>query len=147
MPACIRTMGTIIQRCRVRYLSMRPPSRTRQTVRFDGYPDPQSLRKTKSRPIPRQEETILAVTASTFWRTATVDETEFLERLLERLERSSASFCVIGGQAVNAYAAEPRGPLVSVRARRPTTGTDRRIRNRRRRRFRRRRRRSPDRTP
>ena len=49
----------------------------------------------------RSGATIVAMKASTFWRTTTVDEAGFLERLLEKLEQSGASFCVIGGQAVN----------------------------------------------
>lgn len=48
--------------------------------------------------------------ASSYWRTITVDESGFLERLLGRLEESGAPYCVIGGQAVNAYVE----PLVSL---------------------------------
>ncbi|MGE0640715.1 MAG: nucleotidyl transferase AbiEii/AbiGii toxin family protein [Thermoanaerobaculia bacterium] len=48
--------------------------------------------------------------SATFWRTITVDESGFLERLLAKLERSGVPYCVIGGQAVNAYVE----PLVSL---------------------------------
>jgi hypothetical protein len=45
-----------------------------------------------------------------FWRAVTVDETDFLGRLLAALERAGVRYCVIGGQAVNAYVE----PLVSL---------------------------------
>jgi hypothetical protein len=44
------------------------------------------------------------------WRTVTADRTEFLDRLLAALDRHGLRYCVIGGQAVNAYVE----PLVSL---------------------------------
>lgn len=46
----------------------------------------------------------------TFWKTITMDRVDFLERLLALLTDYSIRFCVIGGQAVNAYAE----PVVSL---------------------------------
>jgi hypothetical protein len=48
--------------------------------------------------------------ALAFLRTVTMDQTRFLEDLLRHLEASHTSYCVIGGQGVNAYA----DPLVSL---------------------------------
>jgi hypothetical protein len=48
--------------------------------------------------------------ASTFWKTITMDEADLLEKLLALLDRLSIRYCVIGGQAVNAYVE----PLVSL---------------------------------
>jgi nucleotidyltransferase AbiEii toxin of type IV toxin-antitoxin system len=48
--------------------------------------------------------------AATFWRTVTMDHADLLERTLAILEEAGARFCVIGGQAVNAYAE----PVVSL---------------------------------
>jgi hypothetical protein len=45
-----------------------------------------------------------------FWRAVTVDETDFLGRVLGWLESAKVRFCVIGGQGVNAYVE----PLVSL---------------------------------
>jgi hypothetical protein len=45
-----------------------------------------------------------------FWRAVTVDETDFLGRLLAVLDGAGIRYCVIGGQAVNAYVE----PLVSL---------------------------------
>lgn len=45
-----------------------------------------------------------------FWKAVTVDEAGFLDRLFALLERERVRFCVIGGQAVNAYV----DPLVSL---------------------------------
>ena len=45
-----------------------------------------------------------------FWRTITVDEAGLLERLMALLAERGVRFCVIGGQAVNAYVE----PLVSL---------------------------------
>jgi hypothetical protein len=47
---------------------------------------------------------------STFRRLVTMDETDLLEGLLGFFENRKISFCVIGGQAVNAYVE----PLVSL---------------------------------
>jgi len=48
--------------------------------------------------------------ASEFWKAVTVDESGFLDRLLDLLEREKVRYCVVGGQAVNAYV----DPLVSL---------------------------------
>jgi hypothetical protein len=48
--------------------------------------------------------------ASEFWRAVTVDESGFLDRLLDLLQREKIRYCVVGGQAVNAYV----DPLVSL---------------------------------
>jgi hypothetical protein len=48
--------------------------------------------------------------ATTFWKTVTMDQENLLEKVLEFLRQHHIRFCVIGGQAVNAYAE----PLVSL---------------------------------
>jgi hypothetical protein len=48
--------------------------------------------------------------AATFWRTVTLDHSDLLDRSLKVLEKAGARYCVIGGQAVNAYAE----PVVSL---------------------------------
>jgi hypothetical protein len=48
--------------------------------------------------------------AYTFWKTVTMDHSNLLENLIELLKEHAIQFCVIGGQAVNAYAE----PLVSL---------------------------------
>jgi hypothetical protein len=48
--------------------------------------------------------------ADTFWRTVIADRTNFLDRLLELLRERGFRFCVVGGQAVNAFVE----PLVSL---------------------------------
>jgi hypothetical protein len=50
------------------------------------------------------------VKATTFWRIVVSDESDFLERIVAFLRNSGLRFCVIGGQAVNAYA----DPVVSL---------------------------------
>ena len=45
-----------------------------------------------------------------FWKTVTVDHSNLLERMVALLEEHGIRYCVIGGQAVNAYA----DPLVSL---------------------------------
>jgi hypothetical protein len=45
-----------------------------------------------------------------FWKTITVDTSELLEQLLALLAAHDVRYCVIGGQAVNAYAE----PVVSL---------------------------------
>jgi hypothetical protein len=45
-----------------------------------------------------------------FWKTVTMDETNLLETLLALLREQGVRYCVIGGQAVNAYVE----PLVSL---------------------------------
>src|SRR5437868_1900682 len=45
-----------------------------------------------------------------FWKAVTVDRTDFLERIIALLEKNRIRFCVVGGQAVNAYAE----PVVSI---------------------------------
>jgi hypothetical protein len=46
----------------------------------------------------------------TFWKTITMDYSNLLENLIELLKKHGVQFCVIGGQAVNAYVE----PLVSL---------------------------------
>ena len=48
--------------------------------------------------------------ALTFWKTVTVDKADLLGRLIAWLGEHGVRYCVIGGQAVNAYAE----PLVSL---------------------------------
>lgn len=48
--------------------------------------------------------------ALAFWKTVTMDHSNLLESLIELLKKHEIQFCVIGGQAVNAYAE----PLVSL---------------------------------
>lgn len=48
--------------------------------------------------------------AATFWKTVTLDRSNFLESLIGLLEEHRIPFCVIGGQGVNAYVE----PLVSL---------------------------------
>jgi hypothetical protein len=48
--------------------------------------------------------------AIAFWKTITMDHTGFLDRLIALLEAEGIRYCVIGGQAVNAYAE----PVVSL---------------------------------
>ena len=45
-----------------------------------------------------------------FWKAVTVDHANLLESLIRLLDEHKAKYCVIGGQAVNAYAE----PLVSL---------------------------------
>ena len=46
----------------------------------------------------------------TFWKTVTVDRSDLLDRLIALLRDRGVRFCVIGGQAVNAYVE----PVVSL---------------------------------
>src|SRR5579871_6274625 len=48
--------------------------------------------------------------AFTFWKAVTMDQSDLLERVLDLLHDRGIRFCVIGGQAVNAYVE----PLVSL---------------------------------
>lgn len=48
--------------------------------------------------------------ALTFWKTVAVDKANFLERLVALLSEHGVRYCVIGGQAVNAYVE----PVVSL---------------------------------
>ena len=48
--------------------------------------------------------------ALTFWKTVAMDEANLLERLFALLDQHAIRYCVIGGQAVNAYVE----PLVSL---------------------------------
>jgi hypothetical protein len=50
------------------------------------------------------------VRAETFYRTVTMDHTDLMSAVLRLLEAAHVPYCVIGGQAVNAYAE----PLVSL---------------------------------
>lgn len=44
------------------------------------------------------------------WKTVTMDQADFLGKLLGLLEEKAVRYCLIGGQAVNAYAT----PLISL---------------------------------
>jgi hypothetical protein len=48
--------------------------------------------------------------AAIFWKTVTMDGADFLQKLLDLLGRLRIRYCVIGGQAVNAYV----DPVVSL---------------------------------
>ena len=48
--------------------------------------------------------------ARDFWRIVVADRTDFLNRVIDLLTANGISFCVLGGQAVNAYAE----PVVSL---------------------------------
>jgi hypothetical protein len=48
--------------------------------------------------------------AAAFWKTVTVDRSNFLETLIALFEEHGIRYCVIGGQGVNAYVE----PLVSL---------------------------------
>jgi hypothetical protein len=48
--------------------------------------------------------------ATAFWKTVTVDHSNFLESLIALLQEHGIRYCVIGGQGVNAYVE----PLVSL---------------------------------
>jgi hypothetical protein len=48
--------------------------------------------------------------ASAFWKAVTMDQVDLLDRVLSALERHGVRFCVVGGQAVNAYVE----PVVSL---------------------------------
>jgi hypothetical protein len=45
-----------------------------------------------------------------FWKTITMDKSNLLERFIASLEQHGIDYCVVGGQAVNAYVE----PLVSL---------------------------------
>jgi len=48
--------------------------------------------------------------ATAFWKAVTMDRSEFLDRLIAMLDTEGIRYCVVGGQAVNAYAE----PVVSL---------------------------------
>jgi hypothetical protein len=48
--------------------------------------------------------------ALAFWKTVTADQTEFLDRIIALLTDHGVRYCVVGGQAVNAYVE----PVVSL---------------------------------
>ena len=48
--------------------------------------------------------------ALTFWKTITMDYSDLLEKLIALLAENDVRYCVIGGQAVNAYV----DPVVSL---------------------------------
>ncbi len=50
------------------------------------------------------------VRAKTFWKTVVADTSDFLERLIALLDEHGIRYCLIDGQAVNAYVE----PLVSL---------------------------------
>ena len=53
---------------------------------------------------------VTAMKAAAFWKAVTVDEVNLLEDFVRLLDRHAIRYCVIGGQAVNAYVE----PLVSL---------------------------------
>jgi len=53
---------------------------------------------------------VLNVRALAFWKAVMADKVDFLERLIALLTDHGIRFCVVGGQAVNAYAE----PVVSL---------------------------------
>lgn len=48
--------------------------------------------------------------ALTFWKTVTMDRAGLLDQVVDRLTAAGVRFCVVGGQAVNAYV----DPVVSL---------------------------------
>jgi hypothetical protein len=52
----------------------------------------------------------IAMRAATFWRTVTLDRSNFLDALIALFQDHGVRFCVIGGQGLNAYVE----PLVSL---------------------------------
>ena len=52
----------------------------------------------------------ISMQALTFWRTVTADGADLLGQLIGLLDEQGVRYCVVGGQAVNAYAE----PLVSL---------------------------------
>jgi hypothetical protein len=48
--------------------------------------------------------------AAEFWKAVTMDRSDFLDRLIALLAAEGIRYCVVGGQAVNAYA----DPVVSL---------------------------------
>ena len=71
-------------------------------------------RPIKTSPGPRKRVPGLLIyysmRALQFWKAVVEDKVDFLEDLIESLERLGIRYCVIGGQAVNAYV----DPLVSL---------------------------------
>ena len=51
-----------------------------------------------------------SVQASRFWKTVTVDDANLLDAFVSLLDEKAIAYCVVGGQAVNAYVE----PLVSL---------------------------------
>jgi hypothetical protein len=60
--------------------------------------------------IPRATNDPTPMRAPTFWKTVTMDKSNFLEGLISALDENRIRYCVIGGQGVNAYVE----PLVSL---------------------------------
>ncbi len=58
----------------------------------------------------RLERGAITMKARAFWKAVTVDREEFLDRFLEVLRAGGFQYCLVGGQAVNAYAE----PVVSL---------------------------------
>ena len=48
--------------------------------------------------------------ATAFWKAVTMDRSDFLDRLITMFEAENIRYCIVGGQAVNAYAE----PVVSL---------------------------------
>jgi predicted nucleotidyltransferase len=63
-----------------------------------------------SREVKANEELRQTMQALTFWKIITMDQSNLLENLISLLNEQGIRFCVIGGQAVNAYVE----PLVSL---------------------------------
>jgi hypothetical protein len=59
---------------------------------------------------PRQPENTSTMKALSFWKAVTLDKSNLLEEVFALLRNNGVRFCVIGGQAVNAYVE----PLVSL---------------------------------
>lgn len=62
------------------------------------------------RTLIREPEGISAMKALSFWKAVTLDKSNLLDEVFAVLEEHGIRYCVIGGQAVNAYV----GPLVSL---------------------------------
>jgi hypothetical protein len=72
-------------------------------IRVRGFP----FRKP---PLLRYSENTSAMKALSFWKAVTLDQSNLLEGVFALLQDNGVRFCVIGGQAVNAYVE----PLVSL---------------------------------
>lgn len=60
--------------------------------------------------------------ARAFWKAVTLDRADFLDRPIALLTEHGIRFCVVGGQAVNAYADSPYFALVDRAWRREVLG-------------------------
>ena len=66
-----------------------------------------------TRRTPITADRMCSVRARAFYKAVTVDRSGVLEQILELLNRLSVPYCVVGGQAVNAYV-EPLVSLISI---------------------------------